>query len=139
MKCKYCRNDLRTISEQVTKKSFFGKISEYQQFIYCDKCGFKELASEEDLVKYNPNFQGVYNYTKSGIKKEVYCPRCNSENCSYFQEQHIIPRKTKTTYSTNINPLKPLTFANKNEKIKQEQYTTSVSKLMCNNCGFIFK
>ena len=56
-------------------------------------------------------FHGIYRYTLLGGKQEVYCPRCHSENCSHYKEQKIIPEKTKTRYSVNLNPLKPFTFA----------------------------
>ncbi len=61
-------------------------------------------------------FNGIYKYTLFGGNQEVYCPRCGSENCSNYQEQKIIPGKTKTRYTANLNPLIPFTLVNKKEK-----------------------
>lgn len=83
-------------------------------------------------------FQGVYRYTLFGEKQEVYCPRCGSANCSYYQEQKIIPGKTKTRYTANLNPLHPFTFANKREKVIREEQMVTESRFLCNSCGKIF-
>ena len=72
-------------------------------------------------------------------KKEVYCPRCGSEDCSYFTEKKVIaPEKTKATYSANLNPLKPFTFVNKKEKVVSKEVNIDVKKIQCNKCGKIF-
>lgn len=84
-------------------------------------------------------FNGVYRYTLFGGKQEVRCPRCGSENCSHHQEQKIIPGKTKTSYSANLNPLKPFTLVNKKEKVKKKEQIVTESKFICNSCGYIFK
>lgn len=83
-------------------------------------------------------FHGVYRYTLFGGKQEVYCPRCYSENCSHYQEQRIIPGKTKTRYTANLNPLKPFTLVNKKEKVVRKEQTVTESKFICNSCGKIF-
>lgn len=79
----------------------------------------------------NPDFKGVYRYVL-GKKQEVYCPRCKSENCSYYIEQKAA--NSKARYSHNLNLLRPFTFANKKEKT---EYVT-INKLLCNDCGNIF-
>lgn len=84
-------------------------------------------------------FHGIYRYGLFGGKYEVYCPRCGSENCSYYQEQKIIPGKTKTRYTANLNPLKPFTLVNKKEKVVKKDKTVTESKIMCNDCGNIFE
>lgn len=84
-------------------------------------------------------FNGIYKYTFFGGKQEVYCPRCGSENCSHYQEQKIIPGKTKTRYTANLNPLKPFTLVNKKEKVVRKDEIITESKFLCNSCGMIFK
>lgn len=83
-------------------------------------------------------YNGIYKYTY-GKKEKVYCPRCGSENCSHYQEQIIIPGKTKTRYTANLNPLKPLTLVNKKEKVIRKESVETESKFLCNSCGKIFK
>ena len=103
----------------------------------------KYLASQKKYDKtsvsdfQNKEFDGIYRYTNFG-KKEVYCPRCGSEDCSYYQEQKIVPGKTKTSYSANLNPLKPFTFINKKEKIIKKEQIITENKFLCNKCGKIF-
>lgn len=82
-------------------------------------------------------FNGIYRYSILG-KIEVRCPRCRSENCSHYQEQKIVPGKTKTRYTANLNPLKPFTLVNKKEKIKRKDKLKTESKFLCNECGKIF-
>lgn len=107
----------------------------------CSYCGHKYKTSEYIVIQPDgePEFHGIYRYTLFGKKQEVYCPRCHSSNCSYYNEQHIIPAKTKTKYTTNLNPFKPFTLVNKKEKVIRKEKTVSESKIMCNNCGYTFK
>lgn len=86
----------------------------------------------------NENFNGIYR-SSFGKLEEVYCPRCGSENCSHYQEQKIIPGKTKTRYTANLNPLKPFTLVNKKEKVVRKEEIVTESKFLCNSCGMIFK
>lgn len=99
------------------------------------------LVECEDEVKppvlEPPKFDGVYRYVL-GSKQEVYCPRCKSSNCSHYKEQKIIPGKTKTQYSANLNPLKPFTFVNKKEKVIKKERVVTEDKFICNSCGKIF-
>lgn len=146
MKCERCGNELRIGNEQVGFD--FRQLPLFHRFGYCDNCRIKWDLDANNITLNNQfsqttqpihkHFQGVYRYTMFGNKKEVYCPRCNSENCSHYQEQRIIPGKTKTTYSANLNPLKPFTIVNKKEKVIREAQTQSISKFICNSCGFIF-
>lgn len=106
----------------------------------------KELTytpQKEVIKKDNRNpqhiFRGIYRYSIFGPAEEVYCTRCGSENCSHYQEQQVIPGKTKTSYTVNLNPLKPFTFANKKEKTVRNPVTVQVSKFVCNDCGQIFE
>lgn len=84
-----------------------------------------------------PKFEGVYRYIL-GNKQEVYCPRCNSSNCSHYKEQKVIPGKTKTKYTANLNPLKPFTLVNKKEKVVKQERVVTEDKFICNSCGKIF-
>lgn len=120
---------------------------------FCPICG--EVLSEEISLQIQQTvepqvvqkqFSGIYRYSVWSGKQEVYCPRCDSENCSYYQEQNLIPGKTKTKvkarYSVNLNPLKPFTILNKKEnakeKIVRKERIVTRSKIMCNDCGYIF-
>lgn len=96
---------------------------------------------DEYCQKKSPSrmFNGIYKYTFLGGKQEVYCPRCGSDNCSHYQEQKIIPGKTKTRYTANLNPLKPFTFANKKEKVVRKEQMVTERKIICNDCGMIFR
>lgn len=91
--------------------------------------------AEENLKH---KFTGVYRAGLFGKLSEVYCPRCGSENCSHYQEQKIIPGKTKTRYTANLNPLKPFTLLNKKEKVVKKEQVVTESKFICNSCGKIF-
>lgn len=83
-------------------------------------------------------FTGVYRSTLLGKLQEVYCPRCGSENCSHYQEQKIVPGKTKTRYTVNLNPLGPFTLVNKKEKVVRQEQVMTENKFVCNSCGKIF-
>lgn len=100
---------------------------------YCEeeKTEFSEATSKEE-------FKGVYRYTLFGGKQEVYCPRCDSADCSHYKEQKVIPGKTKTRYSANLNPLRPFTFVNKKEKVVRQEQIVTEDRFMCNSCGKIF-
>lgn len=88
--------------------------------------------------KADPFFKGIYKYTLFGEKKEVYCPRCHSTDCSWYTEQRYVPGKTKTRYTANLNPFHPFTLVNKKEKIVRKEQTYTQKKIMCNSCGFTF-
>lgn len=108
----------------------------------CVRCRHKYKMEEYNIIFPQTDirdFKGIYKYTAFGYKQEVYCPRCGSENCSYYQEQKIIPGKTKTRYTANLNPLHPFTFANKKEKVIREERIVTESKIVCNSCGEIFR
>lgn len=113
---------------------------------YCDECGMrltdyaKKVTREEieDNVEEQKEFSGIYKYTLFGGKQEVYCPRCGSENCSHYKEQKVIPGKIKTSYSANLNPLKPFTLVNKKEKVVRKEQVVTEDKFICDSCGKIF-
>lgn len=96
----------------------------------------KAVDKAEENLKHK--FTGVYRAGLFGKLSEVYCPRCGSENCSHYQEQKIIPGKTKTRYTANLNPLKPFTLLNKKEKVVKKEQVVTESKFICNSCGKIF-
>jgi len=100
----------------------------------CGTCGYDYKLEDYQVIvpkREKEPFDGIYKYV-FGEKIPVYCPRCGSSNCSYFQEQNI--ELGKARYSYNLNPFRIFTFANKKQKIKN--YT--VSKICCNDCGKIF-
>ena len=109
------------------------------QAITCPHCGQPIKGSEEILSnKSQTGFNGVYRQTLLNGLQEVYCPVCGSADCSHYQEQRIIPGKTKTTYSANLNPLKPFTVVNKKEKVVKKERIVTDKKFICNKCGKIF-
>ena len=130
------------------KNRMAGELSTRTGINYKDACKIIDNAIQqkiieqhipEDLKKYRDNnFSGVYRYTILGGKQEVYCPRCNSANCSHYKEQKLIPGKTKTRYSLNLNPLHPFTLFNKKEKVIRQDRIQTKNKFICNNCGLIF-
>ena len=106
----------------------------------CRDCNYKYKITEYKVI-YNEeikNFDGIYRYTFKGMQ-EVYCPRCNSSNCSHYQEQKFIPGKTKKRTTLNLNPLRPFTVFNHKEKVVRREQNYTESKFLCNNCGKIFK
>lgn len=110
---------------------------------YCNECGMQTIFSspvnqvqENTYVEPAP-FDGIYKYTLFG-RKEVYCPRCGSSDCSHYRQTHVIPGKTKTTYKANLNPLKPFTLVNKKEKVIREEREYTEKKIICHKCGYVF-
>lgn len=99
--------------------------------------GKKLESSDNKEEPKTPEFDGVYRYVL-GSKQEVYCPRCNSSNCSHYKEQRVIPGRTKTKYTANLNPLKPFTLVNKKEKVIKQERVVTEDKFICNSCGKIF-
>lgn len=121
---------------------------------YCAFCGFRltpyvqiqqdqldnELVKKEKVVEQpKKEFHGIYRYGLFSGKQEVYCPRCGSENCSYYTEQQYIPGKTKTRYTANLNPFHPFTLVNKKEKVIKKESVQNVKRIMCNDCGYTFQ
>lgn len=90
------------------------------------------------LVK-KKEFHGIYRFKLNGEAEEVYCPNCKSENCSEYRDEIVVPAKTKTTVSMNLNPLKPFTYANVNEKVVRKGYSIPIDRFICNDCGEIFQ
>lgn len=99
------------------------------------KVGEYVLHIDED--KLGNSFNGVYRYNK-GKLQEVYCPRCMSSNCTHYKERKIIPAKSKTRYTANLNPLRPFTLVNKKEKMVGKEISYTENKFLCNTCGYIF-
>ena len=117
------------------KCGFYNKVGVFK----CIKCGHHYSMSEYIVLKsINNEFDGVYKYNLLGEKIEVYCPRCGSENCSHYQEQKMVPGKTKTRYTVNLNPLRPFTLINKKEKVVRREQVMTEDKFICNSCGKIF-
>jgi ribosomal protein L37E len=114
----------------------------------CSNCGFEfeepyveEKTYSDEFSSYGEckkQFNGVYRISLFGKKTEVYCPRCGSENCSIYHEQRVIPGKSKTSYTMNLNPFKPFTIMNKKEKVLRRDRVVTESKFVCNDCGRIF-
>lgn len=106
----------------------------------CGKCKHKYKMNEYNPIYPNKKaFNGIYRYDFWGNEEEVYCPTCNSDNCSHYKEQKVIPGKTKTQTSLNLNPLKPFTVFNHKEKVVRQEQTITLNKFICNRCGTIFE
>lgn len=72
---------------------------------------------------------------------EVKCTKCGSINLQYMGQENIFGReaKTKKTTSLNLNPLKPFTVFNHNEKVvKKGRDGIDLNKWRCMDCGKIF-
>lgn len=68
------------------------------------------------------------------------CPMCNGTNYQAVLTQEVVlPQKTKTNVSINLNPLKPFTLFNHNEKIVRREVCVDVAKFICNDCGHIWQ
>lgn len=106
--------------------------------IHCACCKYRFTQKEIEANQVKEEFNGMYRYSLFGKKIEVRCPRCKSEDCSPYQEQKIIPGKTKTRYTLNLNPLKPFTVLNKKEKVIRRDRVVTDEKYVSNKCGKIF-
>ena len=113
----------------------------YKDDDYCDECGMRLIEYERATISKVEEkvFTGVYRYDFLKGKLEVYCPRCRSENCSHYKENVIVPGKSKTSYTANLNPLKPFTILNKKEKVVRQEQVITKNRFMCNDCGAIFR
>lgn len=132
----YC-NDCGMNTNPNKKKSLIDNIADGIMIM----AGQEKFEDKKVVVKKpeeKKEFNGIYKYSIWTGKKEVYCPRCNSENCSHYVQKHIIPEKTKTSYSANLNPLKPFTLVNKKEKVVRQEQTYDENKIICNDCGYTF-
>lgn len=105
-----------------------------------EKVGAKNLintansAIPKNIQTSNNSIPSVF-----GVVKEC-CPKCKGKNFHAFVDKDVVAHaKVKTYYTVNINPLKPLTFANKKEKIVRDEITTHTSYFVCDDCGKIFK
>lgn len=130
--CAHCNRLLRIETKQNRR---IGYCDTCKTAVYLENTKIKEMTKQ---TMQKPPFNGIYRYTLLGKKEEVYCPRCGSSNCSHYKEQKVIPGKTKTTYSANINPLKPFTLVNKKEKVVRKDQVITENKFICNSCGKIF-
>lgn len=108
---------------------------------FCYNCGTKlvgEPAIPSESVE-KKEFNGIYKFGMFGEKIEVYCPKCKSSNCSHYSEEIVIPGKTKTRYTANLNPLKPFTLVNKKEKQVKKDKVKATPMIRCNDCGKTWK
>lgn len=132
--CNECGMKVSDKSDIVLECPYCGSynIDENGQCGNCKKyLGLKMVSAPQKEIN---DFNGIYRYTFFGNKKEVHCPRCGSEDCTFYKE--VVPEKTKTRYTMNLNPLRPFTIMNKKQKIVSKQQT--LDKYMCNKCGKIF-
>lgn len=133
--CKECGTRLTPYKNNTVVGRFVDDFS--AKFGIYDRPESEDIDSKRVSEDQKP-FHGIYRYGFFGEKQEVYCPRCGSEECSHYQEQRIIPGKTKTRYTANLNPFRPFTLVNKKEKVIRKEQTVTESKFICNSCGKIF-
>lgn len=85
------------------------------------------------------NSNGNTTYNEQGQKC---CPYCGSTHFQYAGQQIYgsRPKKTKTRYTANLNPLRPFTLVNKKEKVvKKARSGYAVDEFICLNCGNRFR
>ena len=76
-----------------------------------------------------PNYDGV----------QIKCPRCGGTHYhAYVENEVIIPEKVKGKTTLNMNPLKPFTVFNHEQKVVRQSVTRKVSRFICDDCGNIF-
>lgn len=67
------------------------------------------------------------------------CPRCGKSHYhTVLSTEVILPGKTKTKTSLNMNPLKPFTVLNHKEKVVRKEVSREVVRYMCDECGNIW-
>lgn len=67
------------------------------------------------------------------------CPRCGKSHYhTVLSTEVILPGKTKTKTSLNMNPLNPFTVLNHKEKVVRQEITREVVRYMCDECGNIW-
>lgn len=95
--------------------------------IKCKECG-KDVS---DMAKSCPGCGCPINVPE-GNK----CPKCGKN--TYFDDVSVVyvPAKTKTSYKANINPLKPLTIADKKEKVIEDAHDRDIHNCRCTSCGY---
>lgn len=139
-KSKQDAENLMLFKEIMENNGFFNDRSRFDA-IY-RKTSDEKYIQEKQKKKFESlmgdDFKGIYRCDLSGRKTEIYCPYCHSDNCSWYVTEKTIPGKTKTTYKANLNPLKPFTLYNKNEKVIREERQVTKKRIICNSCGRIF-
>lgn len=74
------------------------------------------------------------------LTSQTCCPRCNRNRFhSIVTKEVIIPEKTKTQTSLNMNPLKPFTVLDHKEKVVRQEISREVTKFVCDDCGYVWK
>ena len=67
------------------------------------------------------------------------CPRCGKSHYHAMVTQEVVvPEKTKTQSSLNLNPLKPFTVMNHKQKVVQREISREVVRFVCDECGNIW-
>lgn len=100
----------------------------------CPHCGNPIAAAQVQQAQ--PQEAKIQPVFESG--KIVVCTRCRSQHVQLYEIEHRGQHgaKVKTSYSANLNPLKPFTLVNKKEKVKRkasEGY--EVRRYQCLDCG----
>lgn len=71
--------------------------------------------------------------------KTPVCPRCGKSHYhSMVTQEVVVPEKTKTQSSLNLNPLKPFTVMNHKQKVVQREISREVVRFVCDECGNIW-
>lgn len=140
------------------------QIDQQQEFFSCYKCGrnlpvgidecpfcyykykIKHIESNKKInesVKDEQNLITNYLFKKKKHKKgTIYCPACNSINVEFIGSDVVGMHDpvTKTTTKINLNPLKPFTlFDHEDKVVKRGCSGFTVNSWHCRDCGKIFK
>lgn len=85
--------------------------------------------------KIEDNFEGIYKFSFWSGQVKVKCTRCGSYNCDFFKDK--TSDVVKSSYSFNLNPLKPFTPLNRKDKVVKKGKI--VDKYICKDCGKVFE
>lgn len=106
-------------------------------YTVCPECGNKNETDVYTCIYCGHKYK-VFEYKIVDARKRT-CPFCDSGRIRAFTENKvIIPEKTKTQTSFNLNPLKPFTLFNQKEKVVRREISVDVTKFICDNCGNIW-
>mgnify|MGYP002511969756 CR=1 FL=1 len=126
---------------------FFGWIADIIKYIAMkdneyDTEKVKEEKEERKRLKKDEQFkrmEEIKSQRQERLRSKT-CPKCGGKNFHAFVETvEVVSGKTKTRYTTNLNPFRPFTLVNKKEKVVRNPITKQVSKFVCDDCGKIFK
>lgn len=107
--------------------------------IKCTECGHEISSKAEKCPNCGCPVSKMANLPVMKNGELLRCPKCKSDNIKIVNTKHYHEeQKVKTSYSANLNPLKPFTFANKKEKIVKPSRDFDKNYYECKSCGYRF-